>query len=75
MLTKYFLFIIQLYHADLPIFWQNMSHLESGSVVWVRLGQAWWPGTITTVAKCPPDFVQAIRKTPIAIVKFFHENE
>ncbi|XP_050738681.1 uncharacterized protein LOC127009548 [Eriocheir sinensis] len=52
-----------------------MSHLESGSVVWVRLGQAWWPGTITTVAKCPPDFVQAIRKTPIAIVKFFHENE
>uniref|UniRef100_A0A0P4WCH4 C2H2-type domain-containing protein n=1 Tax=Scylla olivacea TaxID=85551 RepID=A0A0P4WCH4_SCYOL len=52
-----------------------MSHLESGSVVWVRLGQAWWPGTITTIAKCPPEFVQAIRKTPIAIVKFFHENE
>ncbi|XP_071536577.1 uncharacterized protein [Panulirus ornatus] len=52
-----------------------MSHLESGSVVWVRLGQAWWPGTITTVAKCPPEFVEGIRKIPIAIVKFFHENE
>ncbi|KAG0719665.1 Microtubule-associated protein futsch [Chionoecetes opilio] len=52
-----------------------MSHLESGSVVWVRLGQAWWPGSITTIAKCPPEFVQGLRKTPISIVKFFHENE
>ncbi|KAG7157684.1 putative PWWP domain-containing protein [Homarus americanus] len=54
---------------------RGMSHLESGSVVWVRLGQAWWPGTITTVAKCPPEYVQALRKMPVAIVKFFHENE
>lgn len=68
-------FNLKLDFADFLFYWQSMSHLESGSVVWVRLGQAWWPGTITTVAKCPPDFVQAIRKTPIAIVKFFHENE
>lgn len=52
-----------------------MSHLECGSVVWVRLGQAWWPGTVTTMAKCPPEFVQGIRKMPLSIVKFFHENE
>ncbi|XP_045594436.2 uncharacterized protein [Procambarus clarkii] len=52
-----------------------MSHLESGSVVWVRLGQAWWPGTITTDAKCPPEYVEGIRKMPLAIVKFFHENK
>ncbi|XP_066990826.1 serine-rich adhesin for platelets-like [Macrobrachium rosenbergii] len=52
-----------------------MSHLEYGSVVWVRLGQAWWPGTITTVEKCPPDFVEGLRKTPVAVVKFFRENE
>ncbi|KAK4297356.1 hypothetical protein Pmani_030218 [Petrolisthes manimaculis] len=39
------------------------------------MGQTWWPGSITTIAKCPPEFVQALRKTPIAIVKFFHENE
>ncbi|KAK7070227.1 hypothetical protein SK128_009029 [Halocaridina rubra] len=52
-----------------------MSNLENGSVVWVRLGQAWWPGTITTLEKCPPEFVEGLRKDPIAVVKFFHENE
>ncbi|XP_064120617.1 uncharacterized protein LOC135225224 [Macrobrachium nipponense] len=52
-----------------------MSHLEFGSVVWVRLGQAWWPGTITTLENCPPDFVEGLRKTPVAVVKFFRENE
>ncbi|XP_068230011.1 dentin sialophosphoprotein-like [Palaemon carinicauda] len=52
-----------------------MSHLEYGSVVWVRLGQTWWPGTITTLEKCPPEFVEGLRKPPVAVVKFFHENE
>ncbi|XP_076040732.1 uncharacterized protein LOC143025012 [Oratosquilla oratoria] len=52
-----------------------MSHLECGSVVWARLGQSWWPGTVTMLARCPKDYVQSLRKIPIAVVKFFNENE
>ena len=44
------------------------------SLVWVRLGKSWWPGLIVALHKCPKDFLNSLRKTPLAVVKFFEEN-
>ena len=44
------------------------------AVVWVRLGQSWWPGTVVSLDRCPSDFVADLKKTPIAVVKFFNES-
>lgn len=44
------------------------------SLVWVRLGQSWWPGSVVALDRCPQDFVRDLKKTPLAVIKFFEEN-
>ena len=48
---------------------------QSGSVVWVKLGQTWWPGSIVSASKLPQEYLQDFKKMPMAFVKFFNENE
>ncbi|KAF2363242.1 PWWP domain [Trinorchestia longiramus] len=48
---------------------------NDGVVVWVRLGQSWWPGSVVGLHSCPADFLGDLKKTPLAVVKFFEENE
>ena len=50
------------------------SKFPEKSLVWTRLGKSWWPGLVVALYKCPEDFLKDLRKTPIAVVKFFHEN-
>ncbi|MCL4134342.1 UNVERIFIED_CONTAM: hypothetical protein GTU68_033778, partial [Idotea baltica] len=47
---------------------------EIGSVVWVRLGQKWWPGRVAALDECPLQFTATLKKDPLAIVKFFNES-
>ncbi|XP_018017827.1 uncharacterized protein LOC108674399 isoform X2 [Hyalella azteca] len=51
------------------------SLYSDGTVVWVRLGQSWWPGTVVALHLCPQDFLGDLKRTPLAVVKFFDENE
>lgn len=44
-------------------------------VVWVKLGPVWWPGVVAEKEEIPPEILKTLRKTPIAIVKFFQETE
>lgn len=43
-------------------------------VVWVKLGPVWWPGRVCGEDEIPPEIMKDLRKTPIAIVKFFQED-
>lgn len=52
---------------------QNDCYVDN-CVVWVRLGQSWWPGSVVALERCPQDFLCDLKKTPLAVVKFFEEN-
>ncbi|KAK7598308.1 hypothetical protein V9T40_006543 [Parthenolecanium corni] len=43
-------------------------------VVWVKLGPVWWPAQVCGQDEIPPEIMKDLRKTPIAIVKFFQED-
>ena len=45
-----------------------------GDIVWVKLGPVWWPGKVCNNDEIPPEVFKELRKTPIAIVKFFQEE-
>ena len=47
---------------------------QDSALVWVRLGQSWWPGRAIALHRCPKDFVKELKKTPLAVVKFFEEQ-
>lgn len=45
-----------------------------GHIVWVKLGNCWWPGEVKDIDTLPEDMVKAFKKKPLAIVKFFTED-
>lgn len=47
---------------------------SDSALVWVRLGQSWWPGSVVALERCPQDFLRDLKRTPLAVVKFFEEN-
>ncbi|XKL61887.1 hypothetical protein PGB90_001720 [Kerria lacca] len=51
----------------------EVSYLPN-DIVWVKLGPVWWPGQVCKEEEIPPEIMKDLRKTPIAIVKFFHED-
>lgn len=52
----------------------EVNYLE-GDIVWVKLGPCWWPGQVQDYDKIPADIVQAFKKKPLAVVKFFQEDK
>ena len=54
---------------------QSEVSYRPGNVVWVKLGPVWWPGIVADDEEIPSEVHKTLRKTPIAIVKFFQEKE
>jgi len=54
---------------------QTEVSYRPGNVVWVKLNPVWWPGIVAGSEEIPSDILKTLRKTPIAIVKFFQESE
>lgn len=52
----------------------EVNYLD-GDIVWVKLGPCWWPGEVCDVSKLPVEIVKAFKKQPIAVVKFFQEDQ
>lgn len=48
---------------------------EIGSIVWVRLGQKWWPARVTSLEECPTQYTSDLKREPLAVVRFFNESE
>ncbi|XP_077290961.1 uncharacterized protein LOC143914567 [Arctopsyche grandis] len=51
----------------------EVTYLD-GDVVWVKLGNCWWPGEVWGFDRLPPGLLKSFRKLPIAVVKFFQEE-
>ncbi|XP_069966702.1 titin homolog [Bactrocera oleae] len=47
---------------------------KDGDIVWVKLGNNWWPGEVTDVHRQPDDLLKQLRKKPYCVVKFFQED-
>ncbi|KAF4521075.1 hypothetical protein B566_EDAN012374 [Ephemera danica] len=45
-----------------------------GDVVWVKLGSCWWPGEVKDIDSLPEEITTALKKRPLAVVKFFGED-
>ncbi|XP_067637623.1 uncharacterized protein [Eurosta solidaginis] len=43
-------------------------------IVWVKLGNNWWPGEVTDVHRQPEGLVKNLKKKPYCVVKFFQED-
>jgi hypothetical protein len=43
-------------------------------VVWVKLNTIWWPGQLVKKTEWP-DECSAMKKQPIAVVRFFQEDD
>lgn len=51
------------------------SLFDVGDIVWVKLGTQWWPGEVSAEKNVPQETASTShKKSPIAIVKFFHED-
>lgn len=48
---------------------ENSVNYSDGEIVWVKLDGHWWPGEV-----CNKKNDITYKKPPIAIVKFFDEN-
>ncbi|XP_018789845.1 PREDICTED: uncharacterized protein LOC108969533 [Bactrocera latifrons] len=47
---------------------------KDGDIVWVKLGNNWWPGEVTDVHRQPDDLLKQLKKKPYCVVKFFQED-
>ena len=46
---------------------------KDGDIVWVKLGNNWWPGEVAGTHRHPDD-LKHLKKKPYCVVKFFHED-
>lgn len=51
----------------------QITHVD-GDIVWVKLGNLWWPGEVCGANRLPEGLLESMKKEPIAVVKFFQEN-
>lgn len=51
----------------------GVTYLD-GDVVWVKLGNCWWPGEVQDQEKLSEEIRSDFKKPPIAVVKFFQED-
>lgn len=53
----------------------EVSYLED-DVVWVKIGPIWWPGVVKDLEKDDEgkEILAGLKKKPIAVVKFFQED-
>ncbi|XP_053951105.1 titin homolog [Anastrepha ludens] len=47
---------------------------KDGDIVWVKLGNNWWPGEVTGVQRQPEGLLKHLKKKPYCVVKFFQED-
>ncbi|XP_028897986.1 uncharacterized protein LOC105214987 [Zeugodacus cucurbitae] len=47
---------------------------KDGDIVWVKLGNNWWPGEVTDVHRQPDGLLKQLKKKPYCVVKFFQED-
>ncbi|XP_017471940.1 PREDICTED: uncharacterized protein LOC108363169 isoform X1 [Rhagoletis zephyria] len=47
---------------------------KDGDIVWVKLGNNWWPGEVTDVHRQPEGLLKHLKKKPYCVVKFFQED-
>lgn len=47
---------------------------KDGDIVWVKLGNNWWPGEVIDAHRHPDGIVTNIKRKLYCIVKFFNEN-
>ncbi|XP_037817924.1 LOW QUALITY PROTEIN: protein split ends [Lucilia sericata] len=47
---------------------------KDGDIVWVKLGNNWWPGEVTGPNRHPEGLIKHLKRVPYCVVKFFNEN-
>uniref|UniRef100_A0A1A9WM99 C2H2-type domain-containing protein n=1 Tax=Glossina brevipalpis TaxID=37001 RepID=A0A1A9WM99_9MUSC len=47
---------------------------QDGDVVWVKLGNNWWPSEVTGPHRQPEGLVKHLKRKPYCVVKFFNED-
>lgn len=47
---------------------------KDGDIVWVKLGNNWWPGEVIDVHRQPDGLLKQLKKKPYCVVKFFQED-
>ncbi|XP_037930900.1 uncharacterized protein LOC119665736 [Teleopsis dalmanni] len=47
---------------------------KDGDVVWVKLGNNWWPAEVTDTHRQPEGLTKHLKRKPYCIVKFFQED-
>jgi PWWP domain len=46
-----------------------------GDVVWVKMGNCWWPGEVCRESQMPQGLLASMKgRPPIAVVRFFQEK-
>lgn len=51
-----------------------MAYSDS-DIVWVKLGNCWWPGeVVANEDRLPEGLLDSLKKKPIAVVRFFQED-
>lgn len=48
---------------------------KDGDIVWVKLGNNWWPGEVTGRTRHPEGLINHLKRVPYCVVKFFNENQ
>lgn len=51
------------------------TEYQDGEVVWVKLGNCWWPGEVCSESRLPKGILSAVKKRPLVIVRFFKETK
>lgn len=47
---------------------------KDGDIVWVKLGNNWWPGEVTGSHRHPDGLIKHLKRMPYCVVKFFNED-
>ncbi|XP_065366119.1 mucin-17 [Calliphora vicina] len=47
---------------------------RDGDIVWVKLGNNWWPGEVTGSNRHPEGLIKHLKRVPYCVVKFFNES-
>ncbi|KAL3279617.1 hypothetical protein HHI36_017123 [Cryptolaemus montrouzieri] len=50
-------------------------YFKPSDIVWVKLGPFWWPGEVVDRTQVPEEVTESLKKEPVAIVKFFDDEE
>lgn len=53
---------------------QTPVEYKDGDIVWVKLTPTWWPGEVVSYDSLPADVSSSTKSKPIAVVKFFQED-